>query len=387
MSKAKAPKGTFRTEIPFELHEGLIVIKVKLNNSDKEFEFMVDSGAPVSVVFKEAFEESKAETVMTYGVSDSQGNAVQSEYVMLDMGIGGSVFKDIFTVYSAEPNEFIRCIASDGIVGADLMQTANWQIDFVNKKIIISDLKKSSLPDLKDYQEVSFTKRSPFGAMPWLNVLPGMTVDLTVKGTRFKDVYIDLGSSGALTLPKNDVTETLFKNDVKEVLNGYSTFGLLGAEIDTTFYYYPSEVYIDKMKLNEHSIDVSNHNQSLIGTKIFSGYTMFIDFRKNRLYLKPVSTVEKISSDEKTFGFTMLYDTKSRTTFVANFYEGAPAALEGLQLSDTVIEVNQQKIPEFNDFCEFRKWSKGLQSQDKIIVKLKRDDQVIHIEKGIIPKR
>ena len=189
MSKGKAPKGKFRTEIPFEIHNKLIVIKVKLDDSDKEYEFMVDTGAPVSVIYKDAFETAKADTVMVYNVSDSRGNSAKSVYVLLDMTLGNSKFKDIFTVYAAEPSEFVRCIALDGIIGADLMQTANWEIDMENKKIILTDF-KSGRPNLEGYQRIKGAKRSPSMRMPWLTVVPGLTVDLEIKGKKFKDVYI-----------------------------------------------------------------------------------------------------------------------------------------------------------------------------------------------------
>lgn len=383
MAKGEAPKGAFRTEIPFELKNDLIVIKVKLNDSDKEFEFMLDSGAPTSVIYTEALEESKAKTAITYNVSDSQGNRVKSDYVMLNVGIENLVFKDILTAYS-KPHEFVKCIASHGIIGADLMQTANWQIDFANKKIVISDRKKSSLPDLKDYQKVSFSKRSPSHSMPWLTVVPGLTVDLKVNGKLMKDIYIDLGSNGALTIPKNGVTDTLFKNDLKEVQTGYSTFGLFGANMDTSYYYSSSDIYMGEIHFNNHKIDVADQNGSLLGTAILSDYTLFIDFRKKELYLKPL---EQKTKDEKKLGFSMYYDSKSSICYVSSLYVGSSAALAGLQLNDTLVEVNEQKVPAFADFCEFREWSKKMISQDLLMIKTKRDDEIIKIEKGIIPKR
>lgn len=386
ISKGKAPKGIFRTEIPFEMHNNLIVIKARLNDSDKEFEFMVDSGAPVSVIYKETLEASKAETVMTFDVRDSQGNITKSEYVMLDVGIENLVFKDIFTAYSAEPTEVIYCIAPGGIIGADLMQTANWQIDFANKKIIVSDL-KSSLPDLKDYQKASFAKRAPFGSMPWLTVVPGLNVDLTIKEVLFTDVLIDLGSSGGLTLPKNAVTDTLFKNDLKQVRMGYSTFGLLGANLDTTVYYRSPDIYMEGINFNRHTIDIAHQSKSrLIGIEILSDYTVFIDFRKNNLYLKPVA-VEQDTIDEKSFGFTMLYDSKSSNYYVSSLYEGSSAALSGLQLNDTIVAINQQKMPVFTTYCAFNEWKMTMNLQDQWMIKTTRDDQLIHLEKGIIPRR
>jgi predicted aspartyl protease len=382
MSKGEAPKGTFRTEIPFELESGLIIIKAKLNDSEKEYEFIVDSGAPFSVIYQEALEESKAKTVMASSVSDSQGNAVKSDYVMLNVGIGDLVFKEMLAAHT-NPHELLRCIAYDGIIGANLMQTANWQIDFENKKIIISDRKKSSLPDLKDYQRVSFSKRSAFGSMPWLHIVPGMTVDVKVNGKLFKDVLVDSGSSGALTIPKNEVTDTLFKNDLKEVLTGYSSFGLFGANMDTSYNYSSSDIYMGNLRIDKHRIDVANQNKSLLGMEIFSNYAMVIDFRKKDMYLKPL---EKKTKDEKELGFKMLYDSKSGTCYVGMLFLGSSAALAGLQLNDTIVEVNEQKIPVFADFCEFRVWSKKMTSQEILMIKTKRDDEVIRIEEGIIPK-
>lgn len=386
MSRAKAPKGTFRTEIPFEINNGLIVIKVKLNDSDKEFEFMLDSGAPVSVIYQDGLEHSKAKMVMAYEVADSQGNITKSEYVMLNLKLGDLQFKDIFTAYSANASEYISCIAAGGIIGADLMQTANWQIDFSNKKIVISDLKKSSLPDLKDYQKVSFSKRAPFGFMRWLTILPGMTVDLKVNGKVFKDVYVDLGSSGALTLPRSTATDKLFKSDLKEVMTGYASFGLLGAQTDTTFYYKSSAIYMNKINFSKHTIDIAKRNQSLLGTGIFSDYTMFIDFRKKDLYLKPIIKESK-ATDEKALGFYLTYDSENKRCYVASLYEGSSAVKAGLQLKDTIVEINYKKLPAFSDYCEFKKWHRELHSQEVVMLKTHRSNDMIKVERAIVQKR
>jgi hypothetical protein len=388
MSNTKAPKGTFRTEIPFELNNGLIVIKVKLNDSDKEFEFVLDSGAPASIIYGEAFDYSKAKTVMSYKVSDSQGNATRSDYVLLNVKLGGVLFKDVFAAYSSTVGEYVSCIAPSGLIGADLMQTANWQIDFANKKIIISDLKKSSLPNLKDYQKVSCTKRSPFSSMPWLNVLPGLTTNLTVNGKLFKEVIIDLGSGGALTLPKNTATDNLFKNELKEVVTGVTSFGLLGteAQMDTTFYYTSHNVYMQKMNLNNHTLDVSRQNHSLIGMQVFSDYTMFFDFRKNDLYFKPLIKENK-STEKKDFGCYLGYDSKNKYCYVSALYEGSSAHKAGIQLKDTIVEVNSQKLPAFNDYCEFKEWNRKLHGLELLILRTSRSADIIKLEKAVVQKR
>jgi hypothetical protein len=386
MSNAKAPKGTFRTEIPFELNNGLIVIKVKINGSDKEFEFVLDSGAPASVIYGEAFEQSNAKTVMTYKVSDSQGNSTNSEYVMLNVGLGDLTFKDIFAAHSATPGEYVSCIAPCGLIGANLMQTANWQIDFANKKIIISDLKKSSLPDLKDYQKVSCTKRAPFNSMPWLTVLPGLTVDVKVNGKLFKDVFIDLGSGGGLTLHKNTTTENVFQNELKKVAVGYTSYGLLASKMDTTFYYESTDICMDRIKLNKQTIDVAKKNQSLMGMQVFSEYTMFFDFRKNDLYFKPLITEDK-TTDKKDFGCYLGYDSKNKYCYISALYEGSSAHEAGIQLKDTIVEINNEKLPVFNNYCEFKEWHSKLHSKEVLLLKTTRSADIIRVEKAVIQKR
>lgn len=386
MSKGKAPKGKFRTEIPFEIHNKLIVIKAKLNDSDKEYEFMVDTGAPVSVIYKEPFEAVKADTVMTYNVRDSRGNSAKSVYIMLDLTLGNSKFKDIFTVYAAEPSEVVRCIALDGIIGADLMQTANWEIDMENQKIIITDF-KSGKPNLEGYQRIKGAKRSPSMRMPWLTVVPGLTVDLELNGKKFKDVYIDTGSAGSLTMPKDEKTDSVFKNEQKKVLWGYSSYGLLGGSMDTTYVYNTVDVEMGKVHIPNPSIDMYKRNSSLLGMGILSDYNLFFDFKKNDLYLKSIAT-EKKKSDEKEFGFSIYYDSKSKVYTVANLYEGSTASRAGLLLADTIVEVNNEKFPAFTDFCEFRQWVKALsKGEGPLIVTIKRDDLVFTIEKEIVPKR
>lgn len=384
MNRAKAPKGSFRAEIPFEYRNNWIIIKTKLNGSDKEYEFVLDSGAPCSVIYQEAFEDTKPDTVMTYGISDTQGNRTKSVYVLLDMKLGNYEFKDVFTAYT-KPNDVIKCLAPGGIIGADLMQTVNWEIDFKNQKIIISDL-KSELPGLDGYQKVPFTKRSPFGSMPGLNVVPGLTVDVKINGATIKDVLIDLGSTGGLTLPRNEQTNGIFKNELKQVAEGISSFGLLGFDMDTIHYYKDVAFNMGNLRVEDHSIDIYNRREPLLGTAIFSHYSMIIDFKKNDLYFKPVKA-DSTAAEEKLFGFNTYYDAEKRTCIISNLYEGSAAKLSGLQLNDTVIQINGEPVPIFTNFCEFRTWSKKCNLEEKVTVKITRKEEVFVIEKAVVPKR
>ena len=387
MSKTKAPKGSFRIEVPFELKNELIVMKVKLNGSEKEYEFLLDSGAPTSVIFNQAREESKAESVMEYKVLDSQGHSVKSEYVLFDMSISDHEFKDVFAAYTPEPGLLLPCIAHDGIIGANMMQTANWHIDFEHKKIIITDLKKSSQPDLSDYLKVSFKKRSPFGSSNLFSVVPGMVVKVTIKDQVFKHVLIDLGSSGGLNLPVSAKTDSLFKDQSKNVLFGFSSFGLFGANMDTTFYYHSSDISIGgKKEVRFHPNEITLENQSnyLIGTEILSDYDLYIDFRKKNMYLKTVR--EASETGEKVMGFYLFYDETNSKCYVSSIYQGSSAEQSGLILDDVILEVDGATIPKFADFCEFREWSRALSKKEQVTLKIEREEKVISMKAGVLPR-
>ena len=125
-------QNSFIEQIPFDLVEGQIIIKV--NIKDNVYNFLFDTGAPVVVDNQIAKLLNKSKDYQS--VFDSNGTIQKLPIQKIkEMKIGNIIFKNI-TNFVADL-KFIKeigCINIQGVVGANLMVNAVWQINYVEKK-------------------------------------------------------------------------------------------------------------------------------------------------------------------------------------------------------------------------------------------------------------
>ena len=130
-------QNSFVEEIPFDLVEGQIVIKV--NIKDNIYHFLFDTGAPVVVDNQIAKLLNKSKDYQN--VFDSNGNIQKlPKRKINELKIGNIVFKNITTfVTDLKYIKEIGCINIQGVIGANLMTNAVWQINYAQKKIIFTN--------------------------------------------------------------------------------------------------------------------------------------------------------------------------------------------------------------------------------------------------------
>src|SRR6056297_1823176 len=141
LTNGKMLREDFVQAVPFEFKKGLIVVKARLNADSTEREFIFDTGAFNSKVEKGLAKRLGLKTVTSKTNTDSNGNSRTIEVARIDsLLIGETWFSDIgagkveYGEDSATP-----CIASDGIIGANLIKLAHWKIDYLNKTLYFSD--------------------------------------------------------------------------------------------------------------------------------------------------------------------------------------------------------------------------------------------------------
>jgi hypothetical protein len=122
-------------QFPFEFREGLIWLKVGVQNSPKPLNMLLDSGANVSVINLEAAHRlglKLGQAVQVDGVHAST-TGYWPEHV--SGGIGGVVLpRDFLAVDLAELGQASGC-AVDGLLGADFLAQHVVRIDFAGRKI------------------------------------------------------------------------------------------------------------------------------------------------------------------------------------------------------------------------------------------------------------
>jgi hypothetical protein len=171
------------TEFPFQLREGLIWIQVSVPQCGKTLNFMLDSGAEVSVVdlrVAQSLGLKWGNLVSVRGVKSSV-NGYWPEHLSAQLG-DISLPKDFLAVNLSDLSKACKC-GVDGLLGADFFKGRIVQIDFQKQKI---RLLKSANPGAHE-ESIPLQVRSS-----------GMLVKIQVNNGKAQKVRLDTGCASPL---------------------------------------------------------------------------------------------------------------------------------------------------------------------------------------------
>lgn len=331
----------FTSEVPFEMRMGLVVIKVNIDG--KEYDFLVDTGAP-NVVSKELAAELKLKPKVYQKTGDSQGRKEELGFVeMPEMLIGGIHFiETAAAVADLKLSKEIACLNVDGFIGANLMKEAVWEFDYQRKIITIADtIGVFSIPD--NALKIPFT--------PAASSTP--LVDVTYDGVTDQRVTFDTGSNDYFN--SSDKVYTKLKENGKGrnpvISCGASSSGLYGVgKEDSTYTFTIGETKLGTMTIPGQAVSFTGGRSRTIGTKFFQHYRMIIDWTAKEIVLIP--TDDFVNTTFETFGFTPMYD--GTKLVVKMIVIGSPADKEGIRLGDEILEINGRDYRNMTDerWCE-----------------------------------
>jgi len=266
-------------------------------------------------------------------------------------------------------SDVMECIKLDGIIGANLMKEAFWEIDYKNQTLTLTnDISKLKISN--DYEVLKF--KAKISSTPLIN--------LSVNGIEIKNITFDTGSNGQITLPKKFYHQ-LKKKDVmlnSTFIKGSTTYGANGiAKSDTTYFAKSKNFRIGDISLNNKIIQFREHSD-IVGTGFLKNFNIILDWKNNQIYLKKIKNYDY--NLIKDFGFrTNLKDNK---LFVGALFNNSDSNGK-LELGDEILEINKTDFKSFSksDFCELineRNWE--YEKGEKIKIKVKRGKEILRYE-------
>lgn len=345
----------FKAEEEFNFDKTLIVIQVVLKG--KEYEFIFDTGAAISVLSQDAANALNIEEQGASYINDSQGNKQKLGLGNLDtVNIAGVLFKDIaVSIIDWPENSAIECIGKDGLIGNNLIRHCNWLIDYENKKLILSD---SHLGD-DDFIEVpmKYGKSRP-------------RLDIQINSKNLKNVLLDLGSGGGLDISKSLANELNLTSDKYQnvfTLDG-SSQGLFGNKVDSVL-----TLKIDslgfghgKYPLYNSSLDIESKNGAKIGNRILKKSLVLLDYKNNRIGFKPYKPITRFK-DQRSFSFTPSLGDNG--LYISSLNINGRADQLGLKYGDKIKSLNGIKADEFADYCTYLEFVfSDIRASDSLIV-------------------
>jgi hypothetical protein len=331
LSKAEPREATYTRTFPFEMRTGHLQIPVKVNGAD--YLFFLDTGAPTAV------SPRLARTLIMKPMK--LGERVDTLVTIDDLQFGGMTYNDVGSILVNSNEMFKRsCKTIDGLVGANVMNKSIWQINYIDKKIAVSNT-IDVLTHITDAVTIPFTT-APFTKSPILE----LTLD---NGQTVKLVY-DTGFNGYATLNTNDPQEFLrsFPAEYTTKLLSLGYASILGDSVakavDTT-YIIQTNLKSGNNLLGNLSVtygrykNYSDSKNGVIGNEFFKNSIVTLDWNNRTMYLYSAAPVDHRHT---TWGFS--FGLQDDSMIVGSIVPGSDAEKQGIRVGNKITEVNGVKI-------------------------------------------
>ena len=338
LKKGNTTPDHFKEEIPFEMRAGIIFIKAAIEG--KEYTFIFDSGA-TNAVSAELGDKLKLKHIAHQKAIDFEGKSGRIDFAVLkNISIGKINFENtgcaIIDFKTVAPE--VKCLHVDGLIGANLMQKAVWQIDYKNKKIIFAD-NIDSLHVLKETPSVSF--------MPLLSGTP--TFKAEINGVPTHRNIFDTGSSGGILFVKKDMDKLNAAERTKPVKTfrgvGSKGSGLYGRKIDTTYLSLLQNIKAGTFEIKNAKAEFKKTNFGNCGSGFMKNYIVTFDWKNKKAWF--MQNADLKTSERVSFGFSPA--VKDRKMFVSYVYDNSPAQLSGIKLNDQIISADGEDYRTVSD--------------------------------------
>jgi hypothetical protein len=252
-------------EFPFQLREGLIWIEVTVPQSAKPLNFMLDSGAGVSVINLHVAQRlglRLGKRVSVHGVQ-STAKGYWPEHLAASVG-EVRLPEEYLAVDLGDLSRACAC-AVDGLLGADFFREHVVQIDFAARKI---RLLKSFNPG-KGAESVPLEMRSC-----------GMRLPVQVNGGRQQWMRLDTGCASALQWVTSEVPSGLCS---RQIAIGMATVSVPLTETNVRL----GQTEFQAVPTGLHDKEIFAGESGLLGNGLLSRFsTVTVDVAAGRLILE-----------------------------------------------------------------------------------------------------
>jgi len=347
LSGGRVTNKNFKEVVDFTLVDKRICLKARINDYDQEFSFILDTYA-ICLIREGLLKKLHLDILdCTKELGKKFENTIMRPLFPKynKISIGSVVFENIGSMVMKETRDNpLLDVLEDGLIGANLMKSCIWQIDFRENKITITDR-------IDKFDNLDEAIQFPFKPMP-LQGSPNIQVVLNGKDT--VDVQFDTGGSGFLSF-----LSPALKSEVESgravawhaklaipVNRGESTgiethyfVKLKTLEIGSTMFKdIPAAVYNPS---NENLM-----NKGSIGIEFLRNFIVTLDWLENKIYLIPIEGRD-LKQNIRTFGFSYAYENGAIR--VESIYEGSEAEKSGIKIGDRIFSINGHETEYLSD--------------------------------------
>ena len=340
-------------EIPFELKDGLILLKANINDNKEANTFIFDTGAISDLLDSTTANKLGLKANYKQNVSGAGGTKSYDIILYQKLTLQSKIKIDgthlILTDLTKLKDKLGRNF--DGIIGYSLLKMYITKIDYENKKILLYDKIKNVNTIGYEAIPFEFGKEIP---------IPQFDISITLKnGKSFTDrVLFDSGAGLTLLIntpynENNKISEQVGKSLIS------SNENLHGKSIS-------ENIAIKSMKiggydLNEMVVAIAHDKDGvssyegylgILGGKVISKFNVILDYSSKTLYLKPNNRFNKPFE----FPLSGIELKKVENTIIVDKVEKASSAYKnGIRKGDKLISINKNVSGNLEVYRQFLK--------------------------------
>lgn len=280
LAEGRPAASTFDAVVQGERRTGLLVVPVSVG--DRQLRFLLDSGAPTAIT-PVLRRQLGLPVLSRTRAADARRTETSVDVVRLPrVSIGGVGFDRIAAVVldvTAVPD--LRCLRIDGLLGANLMRQAVWQIDLGRGRLRLVD--RADRLDIPAGSRMARFITQDSGAPLLRPVLDGVPI---------LDMVLDTGANVDVLAP----TETLdampaASHRPRAEARGSSGAAALGygSLTGTTRFVAVDRIEIGQLLVRNRLVEF-REEASLLGTRFLRDYLVSLDWRRREAWFTPRQT-------------------------------------------------------------------------------------------------
>ena len=312
------------TTIPFDMKAHAIIVKARVNDSNKEFNFILDTAA-LTVVDQKTAGELGIHGEVEVNLTDSAGKTKKVKLANLGiLSVGDVKVKDSVAAIVDLSN-----FGYDGIVGSTFLRYFRVTIDYRHRLLTFSK-DKERVPANDGEVTIKFKPEMTHGFAPKIECKVDKSIDA--------DAFIDTGYPG-IGLP-TEIIHKLKEFKAGEVLesDGSLSSGVFGSS-DKDYLLRMDSLSLGKLEFTNVPCSSSETHEVLIGEKALSHFLVTLDYPAGEMVLK---RYENDKFETNVYGWGLALKRDENRMVVKGLLKGSPAARSGIKVGDEVFTVNSK---------------------------------------------
>ena len=359
-------------EMPFRYDNQHLFVDVDIEG--RIYNFLFDTGFDFTAIDLSLADKIEYEEILKYKVSGSSFKKHKIQFIALEkVSLSGIDFKEIGASFDdlSFINKDYACAERrvDGVIGANLLRHANWQIDYEKRVIRFSD-KTSNFNFSENVIKI------PMNSKGW----GSPSVKLIINGVE-KSFKVDTGSSGSITTGiefKKELSKNPKKVACTSVLRGK-------AQLYENYFASVEQMRAGDLMLNDQMISLEKGVSSLLGNQLFEHFMVTVDWVNNQLLLDPIKKLESSS----LFDFDLLL----KPNYITNKIEisglyNRDLMESGFTIGQEILTINGNDVTLFSkeELCEY--WNQereAISMQDKLTIETINGTKVLLKKDWLVP--